>query len=100
MTIMHAAGPTAPELKAAIELFHAKQFPDARLALEKYVTAHPDSAAARYYLGRTLELRGDAEALPEAVKCYEKAVDLEPDNPTYLGRYGGASLQLAERTTS
>jgi tetratricopeptide (TPR) repeat protein len=95
-----AADATPTGLKEAIDLFRAKKYPDARAALEKYVTAHPESAAGNYYLGRTLELRGDRDALPDAVKRYEKAVELEPENPTYLGRYGGASLQLAERTTS
>jgi tetratricopeptide (TPR) repeat protein len=87
-------------LSAAIEQFRAHQYPAARAALEKIAGAEPNNAAAQYYLGRVVELRGDAEALPEAVKHYERAVTLEPDNPTYLGRYGGASLQLAERTTS
>jgi tetratricopeptide (TPR) repeat protein len=79
-TVLPGAAP-GPELQAAIDLFRAKKFPDARVALEHYVASHPDSAAGHYYLGRTLELRGDADALPEAIRQYEKAVDLDPENP-------------------
>lgn len=87
-------------LDAAIELFHTRKYPDARAALEKLVAAEPANAAALYYLGRTLELRGDADGLPDAIKQYEKALALEPNNATYLARFGGASLQLAGRTNS
>jgi tetratricopeptide (TPR) repeat protein len=90
----------SPELAAAIVAFNAKQYPDARAALEKIVATQPQNAAACYYLGRTLELRGDAAALADAVKWLQKAVELEPNNPTYLGRYGGVSLQIAQRTSS
>lgn len=96
-----AAGPAGhASLDAAIELFEGKRYPDARVALERLVTAEPGNARACYYLGRTLELRADPGALPEAVKWLQRAAQLEPQNSIYLGRYGGASLLLAERTNS
>jgi tetratricopeptide (TPR) repeat protein len=90
----------SPELADAIAAFNARQFPEARAALEKIVAADPHNAAACYYLGRTLELRSDEEALTDAVKWLQKAAELEPGNSTYLGRYGGVSLQIAQRTSS
>src|SRR5215218_1161046 len=69
------ANPT-DDLGAAITLFRAKKYPDARAALEKIVAADPRNAAAAYYLGRTLELRGDADALPEAVAMLQRAAEL------------------------
>lgn len=93
--------PVAPATTdVAIELFRARRYPEARQALEEIVAVHPRDARACYYLGRTLELRADANALAEAVVWLQRAVELEPNNPVYLGRYGGASLLLAERTSS
>jgi tetratricopeptide (TPR) repeat protein len=92
------AGPGS--LPAAKELLEQHRYPEARAALERIVAAEPKNAAAIFYLGRSIEPRADAEALPEALKWYEKAVELEPNNPVYLARYGGASLLLASRTTS
>ncbi len=96
-----AAGPAGhAALDAAIKLFEGKRYPDAQVALERIVAAEPGNARACYHLGRTLELRADAAALPEAVKWLQQAAQLEPQNSTYLGRYGGASLLFAERTNS
>ncbi len=89
-----------PTTDAAIELFRAHRYPEARQVLERILAAQPRDARACYYLGRTLELRAEASALAEAVTWLQRAVELEPNNPVYLGRYGGASLLLAERTTS
>lgn len=87
-------------MAAAIELYNAHRYPEARVAFEAVIAAEPKNAAAAYYLGRTIEPRADASALPEAIKWYEKAVELDPNNATYLARYGGASLLLASRETS
>lgn len=92
--------PSGPTTDGAVELFRAHRYPEARQALEKIVASHPEDARACYYLGRTLELRADANALAEAVVWLQRAAELEPNNSVYLGRYGGASLLLAERTTS
>jgi tetratricopeptide (TPR) repeat protein len=90
----------AADLKGAIALFDAHRYPEARAAFESIVAAQPQNAAAAYYLGRSIEPRADANALPEAIKWYEKAATLEPENATYLARFGGASLILAGRTHS
>jgi tetratricopeptide (TPR) repeat protein len=94
------ARPPGGSLQAAKELLDQRRYPEARAALERIVAAEPKNAAAMFYLGRSIEPRADAEALPEALKWYEKAVELEPNNPVYLARYGGASLLVASRTTS
>jgi tetratricopeptide (TPR) repeat protein len=96
------AGPAqaATPLEEALQLYQAKKYPDARAAFEKIATAEPNNAAAAYYLGMTLVRRGDTSALGEAVKWLEKAATLEPNNPTYLADYGGASMLLAGRNRS
>ncbi len=87
-------------LDTAIALFNAKQYPAARAALEKITLAEPGNAAACYYLGQTLRLRGDSTALDDAAKWLEKAATLEPQNSTYLAAFGGTSLLLAGKNTS
>ena len=63
-------------------------------------TAEPKNAAAAYYYGMTIRRRGDTTALDEAVPWLAKAAELEPTNATYLGDFGGSSLQLAGKTRS
>lgn len=87
-------------LDEALTLFAAKRYPEARERLEKIVAADPRIAKACHYLGRTIIARNDTPALEEGVKWLAKAVELEPDNASYLGVYGGTSLQLAGRTNS
>lgn len=99
-TALSGQTPAVSAVEAAVELFRAHRYPEAREALERIVTANPREARACYFLGRTLELRGDAHALTEAVVWLRRAAELEPNNSRYLGRYGGASLLLAERTHS
>ena len=94
--LLHAS----PELDSAVALYREKKFPEARAALEKIAAAEPPSAAACYYLGMTLRLRGDATALDEAVPWLQKAVDLEPNNATYLADFGGTSMQFAQKNSS
>ena len=90
----------APEFDAALALFNAKKFPEARAALETIVAAEPKNAAACHYLGRVITLRNDSKALEEGVKWLGQAVELEPRNATYLGVYGGALLNHANRASS
>jgi tetratricopeptide (TPR) repeat protein len=89
-----------PSLDEAIALFQAKSFPAARSALEVIVKTDPHNAAACFYLGCTLERRGDAHALDEAVPWLERATQLDPNNATYLAEFGGASMELAQKNTS
>ena len=90
----------AAPLDEAITLFQAKNYPAARAALEAVATAEPRNAAACYFLGLTLAHRGDAHALDDAAAWLEKAVQLEPENATYLADFGGVSMQLAQKNTS
>lgn len=95
-----AAESNSVQMEAALALFQAKRYPEAREALERIVTLEPSNAAAHHYLGRTLILRNDHAALAEGLVPLAKAVELEPNNPIYLGVFGGASLQLAGRSNS
>lgn len=90
----------ATPFESAQELIQAKRYPEARAALEKIVAAEPNHAAACHAFGLLLKLRGDAPSYQEAVKWLAQAARLEPDNPIYLGDFGGTSLQLASRTRS
>jgi tetratricopeptide (TPR) repeat protein len=96
------AAPASAETptEAAIALFKAHQYPEARAALEKITSAEPGNAAACYYLGQTLLRRNDPTGLDEAVKWLQKAAELEPTNATYLADYGGASMELSGKTMS
>jgi tetratricopeptide (TPR) repeat protein len=97
-----ATGATAssPEMDAALALFKAKRYPEARAALEQIIAVNPKHAAAHHYLGRTLIVRNDNAALEEGLVALARAVELEPENAVYLGVFGGASLQLAGRSNS
>lgn len=99
-TASFAAAPADGDFEAALALFKAKRYPEARAAFEKLVAADPNSAAAVHYLGRTIIARNDPAALENGLVWLAKAVELEPNNAVYLGIYGGASLQLAGRTNS
>ena len=91
---------TAAPLDDAREMMKRKQYSAARAALEKIIAAEPANAAAHHELGLLLKLRGDTPAYEEAAKWLGKAVELEPNNPIYLGDLGGTLLQLASRSTS
>jgi tetratricopeptide (TPR) repeat protein len=95
-----AAAPADPGFAAALELFKARRFPEARDAFERLVAASPNNAAAAHYLGRTILARNDQAAIEESLRWLGKAVELDPHNAIYLGVFGGASLQLAGRTNS
>jgi len=92
--------PAPAGLAAAVELFSARRFPEARDAFARLVAAEPGNAAAHHYLGRTLTLRHDLPAIEEGLRHLGRAAELEPRNAVYLGIYGGASLQHAGRTNS
>jgi tetratricopeptide (TPR) repeat protein len=98
--IAAAAAPAAAEFDAALALFNARRYPEAREAFEKIVATDPKNAAAHHYLGRTITARNDTPALVEGIVSLAKAIELEPDNAVYLGIFGGTSLQLAGRTSS
>ena len=57
-------------------------------------------AARDHQVGMNLRRPGTEEALQAALPWLEKAAELKPPNPDYLGDYGGACLELAEKTYS
>jgi tetratricopeptide (TPR) repeat protein len=91
---------TDEAMAAAMALVKAKRYPEAREALEKIVVANPTNAAACHELGLLLKRRNDSEAFEQALKWLAKAAELEPNNPRYLGDFGGTSLQFASRSNS
>ena len=93
------AAPASP-LDEAVALYRAKRYPEARAALEKITVEDPKNAAAAYHLGMTYRRRGDDTAIDDAARWLAKAIELEPNNPTYLADFGGTSMQLASKTRS
>lgn len=87
-------------LESAVALYQAHHYPEVVPALRKIIAAEPDNAAAYYYLGMTLQKRGDLDQLPDSVKLLEKASALAPENERYLADYAGSLLLLAARTRS
>jgi tetratricopeptide (TPR) repeat protein len=76
-----------------------KRFADAESAFQQILKGNPDNAAALNYLGYMLADRG--ERLDESVNYLKKALQLEPDNGSYLDSLGWAyyksdKLDLAE----
>lgn len=89
-----------PAFDAAMALVQEHRFPEATEALERVVTTSPANASAWHQLGLVWSARQGNGAAEAAVKCFTKAIELEPKNPTFLADYGGASLTLAQRTRS
>jgi tetratricopeptide (TPR) repeat protein len=98
--LVFAAARGNTSLDGAIALFQAKDFSAARAAFEAIAHADPHNAVACFYLGLTLEHRGDTQALDDAAMWLEKAVQLEPDNAAYLAEFGGVSMELAQKNYS
>ncbi len=85
---------------AAVALVRAKRLPEARTAFEKVVASEPTNAAAWHQLGMLWRARHDTNAYEQAVKCLSSAVQLEPNNASFLGDFGGTEIELADRTRS
>src|SRR5262245_20880594 len=90
----------AAPLHTVLALEKENRIPEARAALEKILAAEPNHAAACNELGTILRERIDPPQWEEAVAWLAKAVKLEPENAGYLADFGGASLELADRTRS
>jgi tetratricopeptide (TPR) repeat protein len=76
-----------------------KRFADAESAFRQVLSRDPENAIALNYLGYMLAERG--ERLEESVGYLTKALQVEPDNPSYLDSLGWAyfksdKLDLAE----
>ncbi|MBS0632734.1 MAG: tetratricopeptide repeat protein, partial [Verrucomicrobia bacterium] len=82
-----------PADDAALALFQAKKYPEARAAFEQIAAASPDQAAAHYYLGVLATRRGDTD---EAVAQLERATTLAPANSLYFAELGGAYGSAAQ----
>jgi tetratricopeptide (TPR) repeat protein len=65
-----------------------KKFADAEAAFRQVLVAEPDNAPALNYIGYMLAERG--ERLNESVDLLKKALELEPDNGSYLDSLGWA----------
>jgi len=65
-----------------------KKFADAEAAFRKILVQEPDNAPALNYIGYMLAERG--ERLSESVDLLKKALELEPDNGSYLDSLGWA----------
>jgi pimeloyl-ACP methyl ester carboxylesterase/cytochrome c-type biogenesis protein CcmH/NrfG len=61
-------------LQSAIRQFEAKQYPEAKAALERLIGREPKNATAAFYLGRISFEQNNAD---EAVKWFETAVTLD-----------------------
>lgn len=76
-----------------------KNFVEAESAFRQVLARDPDNAVALNYLGYMLAERGDR--LDESVTYLKKALQIEPENPSYLDSLGWAyfksdKLDLAE----
>lgn len=76
-----------------------KKFAEAESAFRQVLARDPDNAVALNYLGYMLAERGDR--LDESVTYLTKALQIEPENPSYLDSLGWAyfksdKLDLAE----
>jgi len=76
-----------------------KKFTESEAAFQQVLTRDPENAAALNYLGYMLADRG--ERLDESVGYLKKALEIEPDNGSYLDSIGWAyfkqnKLDLAE----
>jgi tetratricopeptide (TPR) repeat protein len=83
-----------PANEAAIALFKAKQYPDARAAFEKIVGLEPANAEAHYYLGMIAKRRSDTD---EAIRQLEQATTLAPANSEYFLDLGDAYGSAANK---
>src|SRR5262245_20215366 len=85
------------ELGAAFD--KQKKFADAEAAFKQLIALEPDNSAALNYLGYMLAERG--ERLDESVNLLQKALQIDPENGSYLDSLGWAyfkqdKLDLAE----
>ena len=100
LVLTAAAGRAETDTAAAIALFHAGKYPEARAALAAIVARRPADAPACYYLGMAIRHRGDERALDDALPWLERAAALAPANADYRADYGGTCLEVADRRRS
>jgi tetratricopeptide (TPR) repeat protein len=78
------------ELGAAYD--KQKRYADAEAAFKQLIAREPDNSAALNYLGYMLAERG--ERLDESVNLLQKALQIDPDNGSYLDSLGWAYFKL------
>jgi len=88
-TLAHAAS-----LDLAREHYHAKRYDDARAALTELAAAEPRNPKLHYHLGLVAMKTGDTD---EAIRCFELATQLAPENSDYHMELGGAYGAKAEQ---
>jgi tetratricopeptide (TPR) repeat protein len=84
------ANPTDNSVQFALaDLYNdAGRFPDAEKVVRQVVAREPTNADALNYLGYLLADKG--QQLDEAIVLVRRALDIEPDNPSYLDSLGWA----------
>jgi len=84
----------------AIRLYDTGRITEAESALQKIVAADPGNSAAFFYLGMAFRYGNGGHTLRQAESIFQKSVSLAPNNPAYLGEYGGACLLIADHEHS
>lgn len=83
------------ELKKGIQLFEARNFPEAKDFFESFAKKNPTNPTAAVYLGRIFLIEGDYD---EAIDWFKKAVELNINSSEYhlwLGRAYGYKAERA-----
>ena len=67
---------------------------DAERTIRQFLTVEPENADAMNYLGYLLADKG--RALDEAIKLVQRALDVDPNNPSYLDSLGWAYFRRGD----
>jgi Putative Zn-dependent protease, contains TPR repeats len=84
----------AASLDLAREHYEAKRYDDARAAFTELASASPPNPELHYHLGLVAMKTGDTD---EAIRCFELATQLAPENSDYHMELGGAYGAKAEK---
>ena len=77
----------SPSLDVAKELLHKKKYSQAEETLKAYLIESPNDIEGIELLG---DAYGQQEQWDDAIKCYEKLVEKQPNVANYHYKYGGA----------
>ncbi len=92
--VLASAAHAATSLEVAREHYQAKRYDEARVAFTELATAEPQNPAFHYHLGLVAMKTGDID---EAIRAFELATQLAPDNSDYHMELGGAYGAKAEQ---